>query len=135
MGIVARAKGDAAPQLGAALLALARGDSAGASVKFVEAATRHAEIAPALLLVASRLRASLPDGATPLWQRIIVEFPASPEAVESELEWARLLRRRGDAAGAVAHLEHLIISAPQSALLPQARRELELARGTVPPGS
>jgi hypothetical protein len=26
-----------------------------------------------------------------------------------------------------------VLSAPQSALLPQARRELELARGTVPP--
>ena len=59
----------------------------------------------------------------------------TPEAVESELEWARVLRKRGDMTGAVAHLEHLILSAPQSALLPQARRELELARGTVPPGS
>jgi tetratricopeptide (TPR) repeat protein len=135
MGIVARVKGDEAPQLGAAFLALARGDSTGASAKFVDAATRHGEIAPALLLVASRLRAAHPDEAIPLWQRIVTEFPASPEAVESELEWARLLRRRGDVAGAVTHLEHLILSAPQSALLPQARRELELARGTVPPGS
>jgi hypothetical protein len=40
----------------------------------------------------------------------------------------------GEAAGAIARLEHLILSAPQSALLPQARRELELARGSVPPG-
>ncbi len=134
MGIVARAKGDEAPQIGAAFLALARGDTSAASAKFVEAAARHAEVAPALLLVASRLRAAHPDEAIPLWQRIVAEHPASPEAVEGELEWARLLRRRGDVAGAVAHLEHLILSAPQSALLPQARRELELARGTVPPG-
>jgi hypothetical protein len=42
------------------------------------------------------------------------------------------LRRAGDKAGASAHLEHLILSAPQSALLPQARRELEIVRGTVP---
>ena len=133
MGIVARAKGDAAPQLGAAFLALARNDSVGAAAKFVDAAAKHAEVAPALLLVASRLRASKPDEAVPLWQRIVTEFPASPEAVESELEWARLLRRRGDVAGAIAHLEHLILGAPQSALLPQARRELDLARGTVPP--
>lgn len=135
MGIVARAKGDDAPHLGAAFLALARGDSAAASSRFVEAAARHTEVAPALLLVASRLRAAKPDDAIPIWERIVTEFPASPEAVESELEWARFLRRRGDAAGAVAHLEHLILSAPQSALLPQARRELELARGTVPPSS
>ena len=46
---------------------------------------------------------------------------------------AGLLRRRGDATAAVAHLEHLILTYPQSALVPQARRELELARGTVPP--
>lgn len=135
MGIVARAKGDTAPQLGAAFLALARADSAGASAKFVDAAARHAEVAPALLLIAARLRATKPDEAIPIWQRIVTEHASTPEAVESELEWARALRRRGDLTGATAHLEHLILSAPQSALLPQARRELELARGAVPPGS
>ena len=135
MGVVARANGDSAPQLGAAFLALARADSAGASAKFVEAAKQHVEVAPALLLVAARLRASAPDDAIPLWMRIVAEHASTPEAVESELEWARVLRRRGDVAGATAHLEHLILSAPQSALLPQARRELELARGAVPHGS
>ena len=133
MGIVARVKGDEATQLGAAFLDLARGDSAGAATKFVAAATHHVEVAPALLLVASRLRGARPDDAVALWQRIVAEYSTSPEAAESELEWARLLRRRGDVSGAVAHLEHLILTAPQSALLPQARRELELARGTVPP--
>jgi tetratricopeptide (TPR) repeat protein len=135
MGIVARAKGDTAPQLGAAFLAMARSDSAGASVKFVDAAAKHPEVAAPLLLVAARLRAPKPDLAIPIWQRIVAEHASSPEAVESELEWARVLRRRGDVPGATAHLEHLILSAPQSALLPQARRELELVRGTVPPGS
>ncbi|MEP6998859.1 MAG: hypothetical protein ABI969_00165 [bacterium] len=135
MGIVARAKGDTAPQLGAAFLAMARADSVDASVRFVAAAARHPEIAPALLLVAARLRANKPDDAIPVWQRIIQEHASTPEAVESELEWARVLRRRGDVTGATAHLEHLILSAPQSALLPQARRELELVRGAVPPGS
>lgn len=135
MGIVARARGDSAPDLGAAFLTLARGDSIKASVAFVTAAAAHHEVAPALLLVAARLRAVAPDAAIPIWTRIIAEYPASPEAVESELEWARVLRRRGDTAAATTHLEHLILGAPQSALLPQARRELELARGAVPPGS
>ncbi len=135
MGIVTRAQGDTAPMLGAAFLSLARGDSSGASARFVAAAGEHAEVAPALLLLAARLVAPTPERATPLWQRIIAEHPATPEAVESELEWARVLRRGGDIAGATTHLEHLILSAPQSALLPQARRELELARGAVPPGS
>jgi len=133
MAIVARTKGDSAPQLGAAFLALARGDSNAASRKFVEAATAHVEVAPPLLLIAARLRAAKADDAIPIWTRIVAEHPNTPEAVESELEWARILRKRGDVAGATAHLEHLILSAPQSALLPQARRELEMSRGTVPP--
>ncbi|MEP6621515.1 MAG: hypothetical protein ABJE47_19465 [bacterium] len=132
MGIVARTKGDSAPQLGAAFLALSRGDSVNAAARFVEAATQHPEVAPALLLVASRLQSAHGVDATPIWQRIVADHSGSPEAVESELEWARTLRKKGDAAGAVTHLEHLILSAPQSALLPQARRELELARGAVP---
>jgi hypothetical protein len=68
------------------------------------------------------------------WQRIVAEHGDAPEAAEAELEWARTLRRRGDLQGAITHLEHLILSAPESALLPQARRELALARGTGPPG-
>jgi tetratricopeptide (TPR) repeat protein len=134
LGIVARTRGDSAPVLGSAFLTLARGDSAGAASRFVAAASEHPEAAPAILLVAARIDAARGDatGALALWQRIVSSFGESPEAVESELEWARLLRRRGDRAGAIAHLEHLILSAPDSALLPQARRELELAKGTVP---
>ena len=51
---------------------------------------------------------------------------------DTELEWARALRRRGDVRGAIARLEHLILGSPQSALLPQARRELEQARRSIP---
>jgi len=134
LGIVARTRGDSAPELGAAFLALARGDSAGASTRFLSAADRHPEAASVIVLAAARLRAASGDdaGAMTLWQRVVAQHADTPEAAESELEWARTLRRRGDAAGAVAHLEHLILSAPQSALLPQARRELELARGALP---
>jgi hypothetical protein len=32
----------------------------------------------------------------------------------------------------VKHLEHLILTYPESAMVPQARREMELARRTVP---
>jgi tetratricopeptide (TPR) repeat protein len=135
LGIVARTRGDSAPELGAAFLALARGDSAAAAACFVAAAARHPDAASVLVSAAARLRAAQGDdaGAVALWQRVVAQYGDTPEAAESELEWARALRRRGDAAGAIAHLEHLILSAPQSALLPQARRELELVRGTVPP--
>jgi hypothetical protein len=134
LGIVARTRGDSAPVLGAAFLALARGDTAGAAARFVDAAGQHPEAASALVSAAARLRAARGDeaGAIALWERVVSQYADSPEAAESELEWARALRRRGDTPGAVAHLEHLILSAPQSALLPQARRELDLARGAVP---
>jgi outer membrane protein assembly factor BamD (BamD/ComL family) len=36
------------------------------------------------------------------------------------------------AADAVAQLEHLILTWPRSALVPQARRRLDEARGAVP---
>ena len=136
LGIVSRVRGDAAPQLGAAFLALARGDSAAASQKFLDAAERHPEAASALILAAARIQAMRGDAAQAigLWQRIVTQYAQSPEAAEAELEWARALRKRGDVAAATAHLEHLILNAPESALLPQARRELELTRGAVPPG-
>lgn len=136
LGIVSRVRGDSAPRLGAAFLALARGDSAAATAHFLEAAERHPEAASALLLAAARVHAARNDAgrAIPVWRRIVEQYGSAPEAAEAELEWARALRRSGDTAGAIAHLEHLILNAPQSALLPQARHELDLVRGTVPPG-
>jgi hypothetical protein len=44
-----------------------------------------------------------------------------------------MLRRKNDVAGASAHLEHMILAYPRSALVPQARRELELAKSSIPP--
>jgi len=135
LGIVSRVRGDSAPQLGAAFLALARGDSTAAAQRFVEAAERHPEAASAILLAAARVHAARNDAkrAIPVWQRIVERYASAPEAAEAELEWARALRRGGDTAGAISHLEHLILNAPESALLPQARRELDLVRGSVPP--
>ena len=136
LGVVSRVRGDSAPQLGAAFMALARGDSVTAAQRFVDAAALHPEAASAILLAAARVHAARNDtkSAVAVWQRIVEQYASAPEAAEAELEWARALRRSGDTAGAIAHLEHLILNAPQSALLPQARRELDLVRGTVPPG-
>jgi len=136
LALVSRVRSDASPQLGAAFLALARGDTTTAAQRFIDASERHPDAASALLLTAARLYAAHGDGAraVTLWQRIVAQSAESPEATEAELEWARALRKGGNTADAITHLEHLIISAPQSALLPQARRELELARGAVPPG-
>jgi hypothetical protein len=56
---------------------------------------------------------------------VVEQSPTAAEAPEAELAWARALRRRGDVAGSKARLEHLILTWPESALVPLARRELE----------
>jgi len=53
-------------------------------------------------------------------------------APAAELEWARLLERRAQPAEALQHLEHLILTYPGSAVVPEARRELERAKGAIP---
>jgi TolA-binding protein len=100
------------------------------------AADATPDAAPVLLLTAARLqqRQGRSREATQVWSRLVDHHAAAPEATEAALEWGRLLRQQGDRAGAIARLEHLILTWPQSALVPQARRELEQARGTIPPG-
>jgi len=87
-----------------------------------------------MINAAARIIAARHDdsGAVTLWQRVAEQYPTAPEAAEAELEWARVLRRRGDTAGAVQRLEHMILTYPRSALVPQARRELDLAKQSVP---
>ena len=136
MALLSRTRAEQAAGVGEAFLALAKGDTAAAAKRFEATAGELADAKPFLLLVAARLSLASKDSthAVALWQSLVEQHADAPEAAEAELDWARLLRRRGDAAGAIAHLEHMILTYPQSALVPQARRELELARGTVPSG-
>ena len=135
LALLGRTRADSSSEAGAAFLSLARGDSSGAAEHFVAAATQLADAAPLLLGAAARVSLARADTtrAVALWEQIVSAHAGSPEAVEAELAWARLLRGRGDTPAAVMHLEHLILTYPESALVPQARRELELARGGVPP--
>ena len=135
LGLVARVTADTAPAIGHAFLTLARGDTAGAAAQFVAAAERTAVVRSLLLATAAQLQASLNHGseALVLWKRIVDTESDTPEAAQAELEWARILRRTGDPAGATTHLEHMILTYPQSALVPQARRELELVNNAIPP--
>lgn len=139
LALLGRTRADSAPAVGEAFLALARGDSAAAATAFARAAAAVPDAAPLLLASSARLAAGGDqEAAIAAWRRIIAEFPASPEAAEPDLGWARVLGRRGDAAGVRARLEHLILSYPESALVPQARRELELlsaSTGDAPPPS
>lgn len=134
LGLIARVKGDSAPELGHAFLLLARGDTARAATAMVETTERVPEIASVLLYLAAQLRTAVRDEAQalPLWKRVVEQYASSAEAPAAELEWARALRRRGDIPEAARRLEHLILTYPQSALVPQARRDLELVRNNIP---
>ncbi|MEP6494216.1 MAG: hypothetical protein ABJF01_16150 [bacterium] len=135
LGLIARLKADSAPAIGKAFLALARGDTAGAAAQFVQSAERTPAVRSLLLLTAAHLQAGLKNdtAAVAIWTRIVADEKDTPEAPQAELEWSRLLRRKGDATGATTHLEHMILTYPLSALIPQARRELELVKSAIPP--
>lgn len=136
VAFVSRTRVNQAPLAGKAFLTLARGDSAGAALALARAATEVPDAASILLLAAAAVQSDQKHEtpAIALWQQIIELHATTPEAAEAELNWSKLLRKRGDKTGAIAHLEHLILSWPDSALLPQARRELELAKGAIPGG-
>ena len=130
---------ESSPELGAALLTLARGDSAAAIVALRRAASRLPALGgrlEVLLLagqVAARTGGTQEATAIALFDEIVraggAESAAPPAA---ELEWARLLVRNGQSAEAIPHLEHLILTYPNSAFVPEARRVLERARGAIP---
>ena len=137
LALITRMQEDSAADVGAAFLALARLDSAGAAKAFAAAAPRHPDAASAMLGEAAQIRAAQRDtaGAVAIWTVILSSYADSPEAPAAELAWARQLRRAGDAAGAMKHLEHMILTYTESALVPQARRELELVRRAIPGGA
>ena len=133
LALLGRTKVDSAPAVGTAFLSLARGDSAVAAAQLEAAAPLVPDAAALLLNASARIVATRHDSAAVrLWQRVVEQHPNSPEAAEADLEWARVLRRQGDTAGAVQRLEHMILTYPRSALVPQARRELDLAKQSVP---
>jgi hypothetical protein len=140
VALLAQLPRDSLPELGAGLLALARGDSARAVAALRDAAATLPPGAgggrPDVLLVAARVAARLGDDgrrtALALFDEIVRTGGTGAAAPAAELEWARLLLARGAVAAAVAHLEHLILAYPGSALVPEARRELARAKDAIP---
>jgi len=82
--------------------------------------------------VAGRLGPEQQRTALALFDEIVRSGGQSAAAPAAELEWARLLLRQGQSGDAIQHLEHLILSYPGSAVVPEARRELERAKGAIP---
>jgi len=134
--------GDRSPELGSALLLLARGDSARAvqSLRLVAGRLEtgggggagRAEILLLAGRIAVRLDTLQQRTALALFAEVAGMPGKSAAAPAAELEWARLLLRQQKPAEAIAHLEHLILAYPESAVVPEARRELERARGAIP---
>lgn len=134
LGLLARTRVDQSKGLGQAFLLLARRDTLGAAARFAVLADSLGDAAPALLAMAARLEYSRPatKKSLALWDRVIKSYPKSPEAPEALLSSARALRTAGDKVGATTRYESLLIDYPESALLPQARRELEQLKGSTP---
>jgi len=126
---------DSLPELGQALLQLEQGDTTRAAAGLERLA---AELAPGhggaeLHLLAGRLNAVM--GKTTEAERLlraasVKEAPSTAPAAELALAELFISSRRG--AEAVEILEHLILTYPESAIVPQARRKLDEARGAVP---
>ena len=119
---------------GAASLVTLQGKNAG--LGFALRQLSGAAMGGILLLLASRLenaRDSKPGAANlrafALWDRIVKRYAKSPEAPEALLNSARQLTINGDKAGAATRYESLLIDYPESALVPQGRRELEKLKG------
>jgi tetratricopeptide (TPR) repeat protein len=126
---------DSLPELGRALLLLAQGDTtqATAGLERVAADLPAPHGGAELNLLAGRLAAATgkPEEAERLLRAAAV--PAAPStAPAAELALAELFISSGRRTDAQEMLEHLILTYPQSALVPQARRRLDEARGAVP---
>ena len=131
LGILARTRVEQLPGLGEAFATLARKDSTGAAKRFVQLADSVGAAAPAFIAQGARL--SRKNDAVALYDRIVRDFPRSPEAPEALLAWARALRDAGDKPAAVTKFEQLLVDYGTSALAPQARRDLERLKGAIPP--
>src|SRR5712691_3125194 len=145
LALMQQVRRDSFPELGDALLTLARGDSTRA-VQALRLTAVQLQTegwgggAADVLLLAGRIAAR--PGAGPDAERTAValfaevvrtgEEGTGAAAPAAELEWARLLLRQLEAPEAIRHLEHLILSYPESAVVPEARRELERAKGAIP---
>ncbi|MDX2194269.1 MAG: hypothetical protein NW201_13015 [Gemmatimonadales bacterium] len=127
---------DSLPALGAALLRLERGDTTGAATDLEAlAGTLPPEKGGSeLMLHAGRLSAARGDRVVAERRlRAAAAGNAPTTAPAAELELGRLLIALGRGPEAVPVLEHLIVTYAGSALVPQARRLLDEARGAVPP--
>jgi tetratricopeptide (TPR) repeat protein len=127
---------DSLPALGSALLQLERRDSAraAAALEQVAALLPPERGGAETLLLAGRVRVGLRQAAeAERLLRRVAEHKVPASAAAAELELARLWIQGNQRPPAAELLEHLLVTYPTSAVVPQARRLLDVARGAVPP--
>lgn len=133
--LLQRITADSLPELGHALLVAVQGDSAGAARALI--ALGHSALAggqPELLALAARYAFASRESALAesLWAEIGQRYGDSAPAPGALLSLARSEAARGETASATQRLESLILRYPDSALVPEARRELDRVRNLVP---
>ena len=135
LGLLQVLDADSLPALGDALFRLERRDSAGAApaLEHVAQGLPPDRGGAELLLLAGQIHNGLGHlvDAERLYRAALASgaAAASPAA---EFALADLLLKSGRKALAIAALEHLLLTWPTSAVVPQARRLLDVARGAVP---
>lgn len=138
MAMLQRIQQESSPELGAALLTLARGDSLGAIGALRRAAAKlpvqggRLEVFLLAGQVAAQKSGEQEQTAIALFDEIVRAGGEGAAPAAAELEWARVLVRGDHSAEAIPHLEHLILTYPNSAFVPEARRLLERAKGAIP---
>lgn len=125
---------DALPALGQALYLAERGDTAAAVRALVALARAGGTGGEAeFLALAARWSAGTDlAGSEVLWTEVADRYPDAPSAPAAALALARIAAGRGDTGSATRRLEAMILRYPGSALVPEARRELDRVRGLVP---
>jgi tetratricopeptide (TPR) repeat protein len=126
---------DSLPELGAALLELERRDTAKAIIGLERLAGKlpaEAGGAEIRLQVGRLQRARGLHAEAERSFRTAMAAEAKPTTPAASLELARLLLAVGRKAESQTTLEQLILSHPESAVTPQARRLLDEIRGAVP---
>lgn len=128
-------EGDSMPELGTALFHLERGDTSAAIAGLEQAAAGlpAKQGGAELHLLAGRLAAAQGESAdAERLLRAAASAEAPSTAPAAGLALSELLISSNRQAEAVQVLERLILAHPGSALVPQARRRLNEARGAVP---
>ena len=129
---------DTLPQLGAALFALARGDSARAVIGLdaVAAALDSGGAAAETRLLAGRIALLRHDTSTAVRLLRLADVASVPApAAAARLDLARISAASGQIDEARALLERLILDFPESAVVPEARRLRDMLHGAIPGGA